>query len=88
MKYKNCPSCGAQPLQLKCPGVRYDHAQNCEMGFVTRKYVGTLSHERDERRNVCTKCNAYFTLKTYDNPGDSHTKECPICWATLEASNK
>lgn len=85
-KYKNCPSCNAEPEQLKAPGVRYSHAKNCKIGRVIRNVpAGVLS---DKYFYMCNKCPTTFTLKDYDNPGDSHTKECPICWATIEAQNK
>ena len=84
MKYENCPSCNAEPEQLKCPGVRYDHIKSCEVGRVVQRNIGCLGAD-PKYRYSCSRCSAYFTLKNYDNPGDSHTKECPICWARIKA---
>jgi len=88
MKYRNCPSCGAPPLQLKAPGVRYDHSKQCNVGRVERIYpIGSLINPSPKFLYHCPKCKTKFTLKDYDNPGDSHTKECPICWATEEKND-
>lgn len=80
-KYKNCPSCGAVPDQLKCPGVRYSHNEKCQLGRVQLN----PGKEGYKYGGKCNKCYTNFTLKIYDNPGDSHTKECPICWANEES---
>lgn len=86
MKYKDCPSCGAKPEQLKAPGVRYSHTKECSVGRVeTLQCPGALGARCGYH---CAKCHTEFTLKNYDNSGDSHTMECPICWAIEEANNK
>jgi len=52
-----------------------------EIGKIIKHHQGCLCDckEPEHQHNMCDRCGATFTMKSYANPGDDFTGECPIC---------
>ena len=95
-----CPSCGVEPDTLKLSSLvvvngwrSYNHREGCTVGRATRiTPVGVLAGYQLHRYR-CSRCEAEFTMSDegwfpyYDGSGTG-SRDCPICWATAEASAK
>ena len=72
--------------------MQFRHLATCEIGHAERIYpIGGLVNPSPEHRYRCPKCSAEFTLSdetpiSYVDGGGTSSRECPICWATAEAS--